>query len=165
MGTDVAFADAARELGYAFADQGVTLVFGGSHRGLMGILADACLDAGGDVIGVIPQSLVDLEVAHTGLRDQRIVGSMHERKALMAELADAFLVMPGGLGTFDEMFEIMTWAQLGFHDKPMGLLDVNGFFDPLIALIDHLADTGFIRDRGTLHRDADAGTLLSLLTT
>ncbi|MEO8604663.1 MAG: TIGR00730 family Rossman fold protein [bacterium] len=143
-GADPAFAAAAEALGRALAANGLGLVYGGARVGLMGRLADAALAAGGDVIGVIPRSMVDLEVAHRELPDLRIVASMHERKALMAELSDAFIALPGGLGTLDELFEILTWAQLGLHHKPVGLLDVSGYFAPLLTFLDGAVRARFV---------------------
>ena len=135
---------AAQELGRALADQDVALVYGGASVGLMGAVADAMLDAGGEAIGVIPQALVDREIAHPGLADLRVVGSMHERKALMAELADGFVALPGGMGTLEELFEVYTWTQLGLHSKPLGLLDVRGYYDKLVAFLDHTVEERFM---------------------
>jgi uncharacterized protein (TIGR00730 family) len=143
-GSDPAFAVAAEGLGRALAAQGLGLVYGGASVGLMGRLADAALAAGGEVIGVIPKAMVDLEVAHHGLADLRIVDSMHARKALMAELSDAFIALPGGLGTLDELFEILTWAQLGLHHKPIGLLDVGDYFAPLLGFLDGAVAARFV---------------------
>ena len=139
------YAGAARALGETMASRGLGLVYGGGNVGLMGILADAMLARGAEVIGVIPESLVAWEVAHTGLADLRVVDSMHARKAMMADLADGFIALPGGLGTLEEFLEVCTWAQLGFHDKPMGLLDVDGYFAPLLALLDHAVGERFVR--------------------
>lgn len=125
--------------------RGWTLVYGGGNIGLMGELADAALDAGGKVLGVIPQHLFDKEVGHLGLSNLVIVNSMHERKARMADESDAFVALPGGFGTFEEFCEILTWSQLGLHEKPCGLLNVNGFYDPLLALFDHAAQSKFLR--------------------
>jgi uncharacterized protein (TIGR00730 family) len=144
-GSRPAYAEAARRLGEALARRGVALVYGGSRIGLMGILADSVLAAGGHAIGVIPQMLVDKEVAHESLPDLRVVGSMHERKALMAELADGFLAMPGGYGTFEEFFEALTWLQLGMHPKPCALLNLEGYYDPLLALLDRAVQDRFLR--------------------
>ena len=141
------YADVTRGLGLALVQRGLSLVYGAGHIGLMGVLADAVLEAGGEVIGVIPQALVDKELAHSGLSAMHVVASMHERKALMADLSDAFLALPGAYGTADELFEILTWAQLGLHAKPIGLLDVDGFFDPLLAWLDHTVREGFLRER------------------
>jgi uncharacterized protein (TIGR00730 family) len=144
------YADLAQQLGTALAQRRVGLVFGAGHIGLMGVLADAVLAAGGEAIGVIPQGLVDAELAHTGLTRLHVVGSMHERKALMADLADAFLAIPGGYGTLEELFEIVTWKQLRLHDKPIGLCNVAGFFDPLLTWIERAIAEDFIRPK---HRD------------
>ena len=138
------YAQAARELGRALAGQDVGLVYGGASVGLMGILADAVLDAGGQAIGVIPQALVDREIAHPGLADLRVVGSMHERKALMADLADGFVALPGGMGTLEEIFEVYTWTQLGMQSKPLGLLDVRGYYGQLAAFLDHAVAERFV---------------------
>src|ERR1700730_18248002 len=139
------YADSARRLGERLAARDLGLVYGGGHIGLMGVLADAVLRAGGQVIGVIPQALVDKELAHTGLTELRVVGTMHQRKALMADLADGFIALPGGFGTADELFEVLTWAQLGIHQKPVGLVNVNAFFDPLCAWLDHTVQEAFVR--------------------
>lgn len=139
------YADAARHLGNTLADRGLGLVYGGGNVGLMGILADTMLARGAEVIGVIPESLVAWEVAHRGLDDLRIVDSMHTRKAMMADLADGFIALPGGLGTLEEFLEVCTWAQLHFHDKPMGLLDVDGYYAPLLAMLDHAVAEKFMR--------------------
>jgi len=144
-GHNLAYADAARELGQALTRRGLGLVFGGGHIGLMGILADAVLAGGGEVVGVIPQALVDKELAHAGVRDMRIVATMHERKAVMADASDAFVALPGGYGTADELFEILTWAQLRIHAKPIGLLNTLGFFTPLLAWLDHTVKEGFVK--------------------
>ena len=134
---------AAAELGGAIAARGIRLVYGGGRIGLMGILADAALAAGGEVVGVLPEFLRGLEVAHEGLSELCVVGSMHERKRAMFELADAFVVLPGGFGTLDESIEIVTWKQLGLHDKPVVVCDVEGFWRPLVALVDRVIDQGF----------------------
>jgi uncharacterized protein (TIGR00730 family) len=140
--SDVAAIQAlAREI----AARKITLVYGGAHRGLMGVLADAALAAGGRVVGVIPQALVDYEVAHTGLTEQHVVETMHQRKAMMFELADAFIVAPGGLGTLEEAFEQLTGIQLGYHNKPIVFLDVDGFWRPLEAFLDHAVETAVLR--------------------
>jgi uncharacterized protein (TIGR00730 family) len=143
VGNRPEYAVAAVEVGRLLAQRGIRLVYGAGNVGLMGILADAALAAGGEVIGVIPQMLVDRELAHRGLTDLRIVGTMHERKALMAELSDAFLALPGGLGTFEELCEALTWSQLGIHAKPCGALNVGGYFDHLGALLDPAVQEGF----------------------
>jgi uncharacterized protein (TIGR00730 family) len=129
------YTEAARGLGVALVSRGLGLVYGGGGVGLMGELANSVLAAGGEVVGVIPRSLYEKEVAHTGVTDLRVVGSMHERKALMADLADAFIALPGGVGTLEELFEVVTWAQLGFHGKPCGVLDVRGYFEHLILVL------------------------------
>lgn len=138
------YAEQADRLGRLLAELGIGVVYGGGSVGLMGVLADAALDGGAEVIGVIPEVLMIREVTHTGLSELRVVGSMHERKALMAELSDAFIAMPGGFGTLDELFEVVTWAQLGLHRKPVGLLNVEGYYDPLLALIERAIAEGFI---------------------
>jgi uncharacterized protein (TIGR00730 family) len=162
LGTRERYADAARALASTFRELAVGLVYGGGSVGLMGVLADAVLANGGEVIGVIPQALATKEIAHQRLADLRVVPSMHERKALMAELADGFIALPGGFGTFEELFEVITWAQLGMHAKPIGVLDVDRYFDPLFAMIEHGITEAFIRPeyRQLMLRAADAGTLL-----
>jgi uncharacterized protein (TIGR00730 family) len=145
-GRDPAYAAAARALGGAIVGRGLGLVYGGGRVGLMGAVADAVLAAGGEVTGVIPTQLVERELAHGGLDDLRVVGSLHERKALMSELADAFVALPGGFGTLDELMEQLTWSQLGLHEKPIGLLDVAGYWGPLIAFARHATDAGFVRE-------------------
>ena len=142
-GLDPRYRDAARELGDALAKAGIELVFGGGRVGLMGILADAVLAGGGRVVGIIPDRLRAAELAHQGATELVIAGSMHDRKRLMAERADAFAVLPGGIGTLDETFEILTWRQLGLHDKPIFLVDVAGYWRPLCTLFDHIATQGF----------------------
>ncbi len=156
------YAAAAVAMGRELARRGLAVVYGGSNVGLMGRLANAALDAGGRVVGVIPTVLVQKEVAHQGLSEMHVVESMHERKALMAELADAFVALPGGLGTLEELCEILTWAQLGFHIKPCGLLDVAGYYSGLNAFLDHAAASGFIlpAHRGMLLSAAEPAALL-----
>jgi uncharacterized protein (TIGR00730 family) len=144
-GTRTDYAKAARALGEAMVERGLGLVFGGGCVGLMGVVADAVLAAGGHVTGVIPHALVARELAHQGVQDLRVVASMHERKALMADLADGFVALPGGFGTFEELCEVITWTQLGLHAKRCGLLNVGGFYDPLLELFEHAAREGFIR--------------------
>ena len=144
MGADPRFADLARELGTEMAHQGIGLVYGGGRLGLMGVVADAVIAAGGEAHGVIPQALTDLEVAHTGLTELHVVQSMHERKAKMTELTDAFVALPGGIGTFDELFEAWTWNALGYHAKPFALLNVAGFWDGMIGFLDHVTAQGFM---------------------
>ena len=143
-GRSPAYAGAAETLGSGLAARGMTLIYGGGGIGLMGIAADAAKSAGGRVVGIIPQFLQDREAGHKGIDEMHVVPSMHERKALMCELADAFCVLPGGLGTLDETFEILTWRQLGLHDKPVFLIDVEGFWQPLIALIEAQVAGGFV---------------------
>ncbi len=157
-----AYRDAATRLGQLLAERGIELVYGGGKVGLMGIVADACLAAGGRVIGVIPEAMMRWEVGHEGLTRLEVVDSMHSRKARMAELADGFIALPGGLGTFEELFEILTWAQLGFHRKPAGLLDVEGYYAPLLTLLDQGVSEGFMKtdNRGLL---LDARTPPALL--
>ena len=149
-GNDPKYAQAARNMGQELARRGLTTVYGGSRTGLMGILAQSALDAGGKVIGVIPESLYKIEIAHTELTELHVSDSMHERKALMAELSDGFVAMPGGIGTMDEIFEIFTWAQLGFHSKPCGLLNVDGYYDKLLSFLDGVVEEGFLKD---IHRE------------
>jgi uncharacterized protein (TIGR00730 family) len=144
-GDDPVYAAATHELAQALVDQGLGLVYGGAHRGLMGVLADGVLARGGEVIGVIPASLAEREIAHGGLTQLHVVQTMHERKASMAAHADAFLALPGGFGTLEELMEVVTWQQLGLHHKPCGLLNVNGYFDPFITFIAHMTQAGFIR--------------------
>jgi hypothetical protein len=143
-GHDPAFAALARAVGTGLAERGIGVVYGGGRVGLMGVLADAALAAGGEVIGVIPQALVDREVAHRGVTEMRVVGTLHERKAAMAELADAFVALPGGLGTLEELAEVLSWAQLELHAKPIGLLGVGGYWDPLRAWLDGAVAAGFV---------------------
>ena len=161
-GARLEYRAAALSLGRTLANRHIGLVYGGARIGLMGAVADAALAAGGRVTGVIPGALAEKEIAHTGLTDLRVVQSMHERKAMMAELADGFVALPGGIGTLEEFFEIWTWGQLGLHHKPFGLLNVAGFFDPLLAFLDRLADQRFVRPehRGMLCTRAVAGDLL-----
>ncbi len=157
------YAAAAAALAEQMAARGVGLVFGGGRVGLMGVLADSILAAGGEAIGVMPQGLVDREHGHSGLTELRIVGSMHERKALMAELADGFVAVPGGIGTLEELIEILTWSQLGLHAKPMGVLDVAGFYGGLASLLDHMVAEGFLRaeNRARLVSEPDPDALLT----
>lgn len=143
-GVEPDYSRAADNLGRALARRGLGLVYGGASVGLMGALADAALAEGGEVIGVIPEALVRKEIAHSGLSELRVVSSMHERKAAMADLADAFIALPGGLGTLEELFEVLTWAQLGLHTKPIGLLDVASFYQPLLSALQHMVAEGFI---------------------
>jgi uncharacterized protein (TIGR00730 family) len=145
LGADPAFQQAAETLGHALHCRGITLVYGGGNIGLMGVLADQVVRDGGRVIGVIPNTLVEKELAHHGITDLRIVGSMHERKALMAELAEGFLALPGGFGTIEEFSEVLTWGQLGLHQKPMGMLNVSGYFDHFLRFLDHAVDLRLLR--------------------
>jgi uncharacterized protein (TIGR00730 family) len=149
-GTRPVYTQAAQTVGRLLAQHGIELVYGGGNVGLMGAVADECLTRGGRVIGVIPQMLVDKEVAHTGLTELRIVASMHERKAVMADLSDAFLSLPGGFGTWEEFCEVLTWSQLGIQRKACALLNVNGYYDPLLAMADKAVSEGFLRN---IHRD------------
>jgi uncharacterized protein (TIGR00730 family) len=160
-----AYAETARQLGGELVTRGLGLVFGAGHVGLMGVLADAVLGRGGQAVGVIPQALVDRELAHTGLTELLVVPTMHKRKELMADLADGFLALPGGYGTADETFEILTWAQLGLHAKPVGLLNVEGFFDPLLAWLDRAVAEQFLNPghRGLLLEAVEPGPLLDTM--
>ncbi|HVR42254.1 MAG TPA: TIGR00730 family Rossman fold protein [Thermoanaerobaculia bacterium] len=161
-GRESGYRAVAQELGRALAQRSLGLVYGGARVGLMGAVADAVLAAGGKVTGVIPAALVEKEVAHEGLSELRIVGSMHERKATMAELSDGFIALPGGWGTVEEFFEVLTWAQLGLHRKPCGLLNAGGYFDPLLSFIVHSVDQGFVRaeHRAMVRVSASASELL-----
>ncbi|GAB5099553.1 TIGR00730 family Rossman fold protein [Caballeronia sp. LP006] len=141
------YAEAAKAFGRALVEADLSLVYGGGRVGLMGLIADEVLAAGGRAIGVIPELLLAKEVGHTDLTELIVVPDMHERKKRMADLADAFVAMPGGVGTFEEFFEVFTWAQLGYHQKPVGLLDVNGYYDPLMAMLRHTVDEGFMREQ------------------
>ena len=145
MGADPVYADAARALAQALVEHNIALVYGGGKVGLMGVIADEVLRLGGDVTGVIPQALLAREVGHAGLTRLFVVKDMHERKAMMAQLSDGFIAMPGGMGTLEELFEMVTWAQLGIHAKPIGLLNVNGFYDGLRAFVGHQVAEGFVR--------------------
>jgi uncharacterized protein (TIGR00730 family) len=166
-GRDPIYLDMAVRVGQMLAQRGLELVYGGAHVGLMGAVADAALAAGGHVIGVIPQSMVDREIAHTGLSDLRIVATMHERKALMESLSDAFLALPGGMGTLEEVCEIYTWGQLGLHRKPCGLLNVRGYYAPFLALLDGAVTAGFMRAayREMVLSDDDPAALLDRFAT
>jgi uncharacterized protein (TIGR00730 family) len=162
-GNEPTYAEAARSLGAALASQKIRLVYGGGSVGLMGILADAVLEHGGSVVGVIPQALWDREVGHRALTELHIVANMHERKAMMADLSDGFVALPGGIGTMEELFEAWTWAQLGVHEKPCALLNVSGYFDALLTFIDHMVAQGLLRHE---HREMlivadNPGALLS----
>jgi uncharacterized protein (TIGR00730 family) len=161
-GRDPAYAQAGSTLGRLLVARGIALVYGGASVGVMGAIAAAVLSGGGEAIGVIPRALAIKEVAHPALTEQHVVGSMHERKALMAELADGFIALPGGWGTLEEIFEVLTWAQLGFHRKPCGLLNVNGYFDGLFEFLEHGIAEGFVRPefRDLLVLEDDAERLL-----
>jgi uncharacterized protein (TIGR00730 family) len=167
VGRSDAYRSAAEELGRTIAGKGLGLVYGGAAVGLMRIVADAALSAGGEVIGVLPRKLADQELEHRGLSKLHLVETMHERKALMAELSDAFAVLPGGIGTLEEAFEVWTWSQLGFHSKPVGLLNVNGFFSGLNEFLDSLVREQFLKTvhRNTLLCEATADRLVGQLLT
>jgi uncharacterized protein (TIGR00730 family) len=164
-GHDPTYAEVARETARAIVGAGYGLVYGGGRVGLMGILADAALEAGGEVIGVIPDALAFAEVAHQGLSQLHVVTTMHERKALISDLSDAFIAIPGGIGTMDEFCEVLTWSQLGIQNKPVGLLNYNGFYDPLLALFDKMVDEGFLLPptRASVLEAKTIGDLLSLV--
>ena len=165
LGSRPVYGEVARRLGALLAVRGIGLVYGGSKVGLMGAIADAALAAGGEVIGVIPEPLVLKEVAHSGLTELRVVKSMHERKAMMADLSDGFIALPGGFGTFDELCEVLTWAQLGLHRKPCGILNAGGYFDSLLQLFDQAVEEQFLRPahRAMVLTDEDAGALVDRL--
>jgi uncharacterized protein (TIGR00730 family) len=167
VGVQPAYAEAAEAMGALLARRRVGVVYGGGNVGLMGVLANATLAAGGDVIGVIPRALADREIAHAGLTELHVVDSMHTRKAMMAELSDAFIAMPGGVGTFEEFFEAVTWTQLGLHRKPCGLLNVNAFYSPLAAFIDLAVSEGFIKPihRAAIVVDDEPARLVDTLAT
>lgn len=148
-GRGTTYTSAAAEVGRLLATRGITVVYGGASVGTMGIVADAALEAGGDVIGVIPGDLFSVEVPHQALTELHLVADMHERKAKMAELSDAFLVLPGGAGTLEELFEVWTWAQIGLHDKPIGLVDTDGFYQPLTRMVRHMVAEEFVRPEGS----------------
>jgi uncharacterized protein (TIGR00730 family) len=165
MGVQPLYQTAAKEFGRLLAERNLTLVYGGGRIGLMGEMADATLAAGGKVIGVIPKILYRKEVAHEGLTELRVCGTMSERKAIMGEISDAFVALPGGIGTMDELFEVWTWTQLGLQNKPSALLNVNGYFDALVRFIDHAVEQGFLRQahREALLVDTNANNLLNRL--
>ena len=164
-GENPAFAEAATAVGTWIGRHGGQLVYGGGRSGLMGTVAEATRQAGGRVVGVIPQALVDKELANRACDELHIVQTMHERKAMMAERSDAFLALPGGIGTFEELFEVWTWRQLGYHDKPLGLLNVAGYYDGLVGFLNHSVASGFMGEwqMGLLHASADAEALLRTL--
>ena len=159
---DLTYIDAARHVGRTLAQRGIGVVYGGGRLGLMGAVADAALEAGGEVIGVIPEALVGAEVAHRGCTQLHVVQTMHQRKQLFTDLSDGFVTLPGGVGTMDELWEAISWAQLGYHDKPVGLLDVAGFYQPLLSFLDNAVDAGFLAAR-TRAQLQHAGTPDSLL--
>src|SRR5687767_7337777 len=167
VGNQPAYAEAAQTMGALLAKRGIGLVYGGGNVGLMGVVADAVMAQGGEVIGVIPQALADREIAHAGITELHVVDSMHTRKAMMAELSDGFVAMPGGVGTFEEFFEVVTWTQLGLHRKPCGLLNVSAFYTPLAAFIDQAVSEGFIKPvhRAAIVVDSDPERLLDSLAT
>ena len=162
-GLSPVYADAARRLAAALVEADIALVYGGGNIGLMGVIADEVMRLGGDVTGVIPTALLELEVGHRALSRLHVVADMHERKAMMAQLADGFIAMPGGVGTLEELFEVLTWSQLGLHDKPIGLLNVGGFYDGLIAFTAHLVREGFLKTAhaGLLMHEAQPDALLA----
>ncbi len=164
-GADPAYAAAAREVGTLLGRMGAQLVYGGGHAGLMGVLADAALVAGAPVVGVIPQALMSRELGHAGITELHVVETMHERKRLMAERSDAFVALPGGIGTLEEMFEAWTWRQLGYHDKPLGLLNTGGYFDRLLAFLGETEAQGFVLPAQSrlLQVDAEPAPLLQRL--
>lgn len=164
-GSDPVYAAAARAMGDVLADRGIGLVYGGGGIGMMGQIADRVLERGGEVIGVIPEALMRVEIAHAGVTEMHVTKDMHERKAKMAALCDAFITMPGGLGTLEELFETWTWAQLGYHAKPLGLLNAHGYFDGLLQFLDQTVELGYVREphRRTLIVDAEPQALLAKL--
>ena len=164
-GNDPVFQTAATGLASYLASQGIGIVYGGGNVGIMGVIADAALAAGGEVIGVIPDSLLAKELGHIGLTELRITRSMHERKQIMVDLSDGFIALPGGFGTLDELFETLTWLQLGFHAKPVGLLNVSGFFDHLLVFLDHMTASGFLKaeHRASLLMENDSAALLTAM--
>jgi uncharacterized protein (TIGR00730 family) len=164
-GADARYADAARDMARALVDHNIALVYGGGKVGLMGVIADEVLRLGGEATGVIPKALVEREVGHAGLTRLFVVKDMHERKAMMSELADGFIAMPGGMGTLEELFEMVTWAQLGIHAKPIGLLNVNGYYDGLAQFVGHMVTEGFVRPHHAdlLALDASPDALLRKL--
>jgi uncharacterized protein (TIGR00730 family) len=166
VGANPAYADAARRMGREMVSRGIGLVYGGGHVGLMGVIADTVLAEGGEAIGVIPHGLAVREVAHSRLTKLHVVGSMHERKAMMADMADAFVAMPGGFGTYEEFFEAVTWTQLGVHRKPCGLLNVEGFYDPIVSFIDRSVSEQFVKPeyRAAILVDSDPARLIEALT-
>jgi uncharacterized protein (TIGR00730 family) len=163
FGSDPVYLEATHDLARTFATRGIRVVYGGASVGLMGALADATLEAGGEVVGVIPQQLMDREIAHRGLTELHVVQTMHQRKALMAELSDGFVALPGGIGTLEELIEVFTWEQLGIHAKPLGVINTSGYYDGLAAFLDHAVEQGFHQpeQRAKLVLAADASDLLA----
>ena len=164
-GLDPIYAATAAEMAAYLAKQGIGIVYGGGNVGIMGVIADAALAAGGEVIGVIPESLLAKELGHGGVTELHVTRTMHERKQKMVDLSDAFIALPGGFGTLDELFETLTWLQLGFHGKPVGLLNVAGFFDHLLTFLDHMSTTGFLKPehRSSLITETDPESLLQAI--
>ena len=164
-GLDPIYATMAAEIATYLAKQGIGIVYGGGNVGIMGVIADAALAAGGEVIGVIPESLLAKELGHGGVTELHVTRTMHERKQKMVDLSDAFIALPGGFGTLDELFETLTWLQLGFHGKPVGLLNVAGFFDHLLTFLDHMSTTGFLKPehRSSLITETDPESLLQAI--
>lgn len=164
-GVDPAFAAAAKTMGELLGRRGITTVYGGGSVGLMGMVADAAMTAGGKVIGVIPRSLLQREMGHARITQQHVVSNMHERKAMMNKLSDGFIILPGGVGTLEEFFEIWSWAQLGIHSKPFGVLEVSGFWKPLFEFLDHMTGQGFVRPefRALVRVSEDPAELLTLM--
>ena len=165
LGTRPVYLEAAQAFGRALVEAGCSLVFGGGRVGLMGTIADAVLEAGGRAVGVIPQLLLEKEVGHTGLSELHVVADMHERKKMMADLSDAFVALPGGAGTLEELFEVFTWAQLGYHAKGIGLLDIDGYYRPLVSMLEHTVNEGFMQRAylDILQIDAQPDALISKL--
>ncbi|PYZ91944.1 TIGR00730 family Rossman fold protein [Salipaludibacillus keqinensis] len=164
-GADPIYMEEAKKLGEAISAAGIKLVYGGASVGCMGAVADAVIDGGGEVIGVMPKKLFEAEMAHARLTKLHIVENMHERKALMAEHADGFMALPGGIGTLEEWFEVFTWSQIGYHDKPCALLNVNGYYEPLLSMFDHMIDQGFVKfnQKDVILTDKDSGSLVQKL--
>ncbi|PWQ95138.1 TIGR00730 family Rossman fold protein [Leucothrix pacifica] len=165
MGKKQEYAEAAKALGQALVERNIGLVYGGASVGIMGLIADTVLSLGGEVIGVIPQAIADKEIAHTGLTELKVVANMHERKAMMAEYSDGFIALPGGMGTLEELFEVLTWGQLGFHQKPTGVLNVDGYYDHLIAFLEHAVDQEYLKANhlDMLQKASEPMALLDLL--
>jgi uncharacterized protein (TIGR00730 family) len=164
-GLDSVFQTAAADLARYLVSKGIGIVYGGGNVGIMGVIADVAMSAGGEVIGVIPESLLAKELGHGGVTELRVVRSMHERKQMMVDLSDGFIALPGGFGTLDELFETLTWLQLGFHGKPVGLFNVAGFFDHLLTFLDHMTSTGFLKPehRASMLMETDPARLLDAM--